>query len=371
LILASQMPGALGVSEIPEGGVLAQAGWALAHPGSWEGASLSLAAATVVVVVGARRIHPLVPGVLIAAAGGIAWSVVSRYDGPVVGVVPLGLPPFSVSFPWRALPSLLVPGVVIALVGFAEANAIARTFAAQERTPWDPDREWVGQGLANVASAVSGGFPVGGSFGRSTVARLSGAQTRWSGAVTGILGLAFLPVAWVLAPLPRAVLAAIVIAAVSSLVKVRPLLRLWSQSRPQAAVAYVTVVLALVLAPRIDQAVLVGIALSLAVHAWREMRPIIETWTEGDTLHVRPEGVLWFGSAHVVERSLMDILGRDERPSRVALHLGALGRIDLSGALGLRQLVDDAQLAGIRVELVEVPAHAERILGSVLGWRRD
>jgi hypothetical protein len=52
----------------------------------------------------------------------------------------------------------------------------------------------------------------------------------------------------------------------------------------------------------------------------------------------------------------------------VALHLGALGRIDLSGAIGLQQLMGTAQLAGVMVELVDVPAHAERILKSVLGW---
>ncbi|MDP2959134.1 MAG: SulP family inorganic anion transporter, partial [Longimicrobiales bacterium] len=308
--------------------------------------------------------------ILIAAVAGIAYSVLSGYAGPVLGEVPRGLPALSLSFPWGSLPSLIVPGVVIALVGFAEAASIARTFAALDRSPWDPDREFIGQGLANVASAVSGGFPVGGSFARSTIARLSGARTRWSGAVTGVLGLAFLPFAGVLAPLPRAVLAAIVLAAIASLVKVRPLLRLWHQSRPQALVAYTTIGLALVLAPRLDQAVLVGIVLSLGVHAWREMKPRLETWTEGDTLHARPEGVLWFGSAHVVERALLDLLGRDERPTRVALHLRGLGRIDLSGALGLQQLIDDARLAGVAVELVEVPAHAERILERVLGWVR-
>ncbi|NJD19972.1 MAG: SulP family inorganic anion transporter [Gemmatimonadetes bacterium] len=369
VILATQIPGALGVTVAPAGGVLAQAAWALGHPGAWETSSLVLAAATVALILGARRIHPLVPGILLAAAGGIAWSALTGYGGPVVGEVPRGFPHLAVEFPWRALPALLVPGLVIALVGFADATSVARTFAAQDRSPWDPDREFLGQGLANLAAAFSGGFPVGGSFARSTVARFAGAHSRWTGAVAGVLGLAFLPFAGVLAPLPRAVLAAIVMAAVSSLVKVRPLLRLWHQSRPQALVAYTTVALALVLAPRIDQAVLVGVVLSLSVHAWREMKPRVETWTEDRTLHVRPEGVLWFGSAHVVEQALLDILGKDGRPDRVALHLGALGRLDLSGALGLQQLMDDAKSAGVTVELVDVPAHAERILGSVLGWR--
>jgi len=269
LILASQLPGALGVADLPAGGVLPRAAWALTHPGTWEGTSLALAAGTLLLVLGARKVNPLVPGVLLAAVGGIVYSMAAGYAGPVVGDVTHGLPAISLALPWRALPSLLVPGMVIALVGFAEATSIARTFAAEDRSPWDPNREFIGQGLANVASAVSGGFPVGGSFGRSTVARLSGARTRWSGAVTGVLGLAFLPFAWILAPLPRAVLAAVVIAAVAQLVKVRPLLRLWNQSRPQAMVAYTTIALAFLLAPRIDEAVMVGIVLSLSVHAGR------------------------------------------------------------------------------------------------------
>lgn len=370
LILGSQIPGALGVVDAPAGGVFRQAAWALSHPGSWEGASLALSAATLVLVVGSRRVNPLIPGILIAAVLGTAWSWGTGYTGPVVGDIPRGLPALSFSFPWAALPALMLPGMVIALVGFAEAASIARMFATQERQPWDPDREFIGQGLANVAAALSGGFPVGGSFGRSTIARMSGAHSRWSGAVAGVLVLAFLPFAGVLAPLPRAVLAAIVLAAVASMVKVRPLLRLWRQSRPQAVIAYTTVTLALVMAPRIDQAVLLGILFSLGIHAWKEMKPHMEMWTEGSTLHIRPEGVLWFASAHVLEQTILNVLSRDPPPARVELHLRSLGRIDLSGALGLEQLLDDARKAGVEVALVEVPAHAERLLDRVLGPER-
>jgi len=124
--------------------------------------------------------------------------------------------------------------------------------------------------------------------------------------------------------------------------------------------------LALLLAPRIDQAVLVGVVLSLSIHAWREMHPRVATWADGDLLHVRLEGVLWFGSAHVVEQALMEILGRDQRPTQVVLHLGGLGRVDLSGALGLQELQERARLAGVTVELADVPAHAEGILERVL-----
>ena len=125
---------------------------------------------------------------------------------------------------------------MIALVGFAEAAAISRTFAAQDRATWSPDREFVSQGVANLASGFSGGFPVGGSFSRSSIDRLAGGKTRWAGAITGIAVLAFLPVAGVLSPLPRAILGAIVISAVARLIQLTPLWKMWKDSKPQTAV---------------------------------------------------------------------------------------------------------------------------------------
>ncbi|MBT8405024.1 MAG: sodium-independent anion transporter, partial [Gemmatimonadetes bacterium] len=277
LILSSQLPGALGASGVPsDAGVLQSATWALANPGSWEIASLVLAAGTVAVILGGRRIHPLVPGVLIATGAGLVWSIATGYGGPTVGEVPRGFPTPSLDLPWRSLPVLLVPGIVIALVGFAEAASIARTFAAQDRAPWDPNKEFIGQGLANLASAASGGFPVGGSFSRSSINHLAGATSRWSGAITGLVVLAFLPIAFVLTPLPRAILSAIVISAVASLVKLRPLLRLIKISPLQAMVGWATFGFTLILAPRVDQAVLLGVVLALGVHAWREMQPSLE-----------------------------------------------------------------------------------------------
>lgn len=54
---------------------------------------------------------------------------------------------------------------------------------------------------------------------------------------------------------------------------------------------------------------------------------------------------------------------------RLILHLGGLGRIDLTGALVLKDVMDEAKQGGFEVELVDVPEHAERILGGVIGWR--
>ena len=265
LILASQVPKALGVS-VPDGGVLWQASWSLGHMDNWEIASVGVATTTALLVLAGRRVvHRLFPGALLAVAGGVVVSRITAYGGPVVGEVSTGLPDLSLDLPWGSTGSLLVGGVLIALVGFAEPASIARVFADEDRQRWSPDREFVSQGVANMAASVSGAFPVGGSFSRSSLNRLAGAQTRWSGLVTGAAVLTFLPFTDVLAPLPRATLGGVVIAAVVGLVRPVALVSMVRRSPTDALVAWTTFVATLTMAPRVERGVLVGILLSLAV----------------------------------------------------------------------------------------------------------
>lgn len=268
LITCSQLPKTLGVAA-PDGGVLWRAGWSLGHPGDWEFMAILLAAVTMVLVLRGRRIHRFFPGALVAMTGGILCTEVMGYGGPTVGEVPTGLPTLGLDLPWDQLGSVVVAGVVIALVGFAEAASISRVFATEERQRWSADREFISQGLANVAGAVAGAFPVGGSFSRSSLNRLAGARTRWSGLVTGIVVLAFLPFADVLETLPRAVLGGVVIAAVLGLIQPRKLFGLARASTGDGVVALGTFAATLAMAPRVDRAVLVGIMLALAVRARR------------------------------------------------------------------------------------------------------
>ena len=372
LIIATQLPGALGVvGDVPGDGILQDGAWALGHPGSWEVTSVVLTVLIVGALLIAPRLHRLFPAVLIAVVAGVAFSSIADYGGTRVGEIPAGLPPFGFDVAWGELHSLLLGGAVIALVGFAEPSSIARTFAAQERRRWDANREFVSQGVANVASAVSGGFPVGGSFSRSALNRMAGAQTRWSGAVTGVAVLVFLPFAGVLEPLPRAVLSAIVIGAVLPLVRLAPLLRLWRHSKPQFVVAWATLGLTLGLAPDIQWAVLAGIGLALGIHLARELTLDVHARADDATLHLRPSGVLWFGSAHVLEDRFVELLAIHADVRQLKLNLAGVGRVDLSGALALRRIVHDARAAGLEVELVEIPPRAQRWVSSLIEPPRD
>jgi SulP family sulfate permease len=365
LIAASQLPNALGASP-PSDGILEQAGWTLAHPRAWEAVSVVVAAGTLAAVFGGRRLHPLFPGVLAAAAAALIVSEVGGYDGPQLGAIDAGLPPVSLDLPWGDALSIVIGGAVIALVGFAEAASIARRFATDDRTRWDANREFVSQGAANVAAGLTGGFPVGGSFSRSSLNRLAGARTRWSGAVTGLAVLAFIPAATVLAGLPRAVLGAVVIAAVLPLIRLPPIVRLWRVSRPQFLVAAATFGATLALSPRVERGVLIGIGLAVAVHLWRELQVQVEVWTPGEGLHLRPTGVLWFGAAQRLQDLALTALAMHRDARRLVLHLDGIGRLDVTSALVLRNVLEEARRSGLETELVGIEARDRRLIDRVV-----
>jgi SulP family sulfate permease len=367
LIIGSQLPGVFGVDpDLPSVG--ASILWTIGHPGSWEPESVAIALVTAALMFGSRRIHPAIPGVLLACLVGWGFSLLTGYSGARVGEVPGGLPVPSLALPWTRLPSLFLPGIVIAMVGFAEVAAISQSLGARERVPWDPDREFISQGVANLAAGLFGGFPAGGSFSRTSLNHLAGAQSRWSGFIAGAGVLLFLPFSSVLAPLPKATLAAVVISAVWKLIRIRPLLRLWEASRLQALIGWTAFALTLALAPHVEEAVILSVALALGVHLWRELNPSYSVRQEGKTLYLDLRGVLWFGSAPTLEKALLQSLGEARDIDRVTLDLGGLGRIDVTGALVLKQLRENIEGAGLALEFYDVPAHATRVMGEVLEW---
>ena len=363
LIVASQVAPLVDVTS-GSANPLDAAATAVADPSEWTFAAVALGLATVLFLVLARRLGPLFPAAPLVAVVGLLVGGLTAYSGELVGHVPTGLPPLSLDLVWSALPQLLVPGAVIAIVGFAEPVAIARRFAAEDRQRWDPNRELVGQGLANLAAGFAGGYPTGGSLSRSSLNRAAGATTRWSGAITGLLVLAALPVADVLSPLPRAVLAGLVIAAALPLVDPRVFTRQWRLSPLQAGVAIATFLSTLVFAPRVERGVLVGVGLAIAVHLWRELRLHVAAELTGDgTLHVRPQGVLYYASAPALQDRLVDVVARHPTARRMVLYLSGLGRIDLSGMLTIRAVLEDLHLP---VTVTDVPEHSRRLVSRVL-----
>ncbi len=365
LIIASQVPHLVDAPSVSDSPTRAAAD-ALSHPDRWSATTILVGVAVILIVLVGRRMSALVPWVLVATVIPLVASQAGALDVTVVGAIPAGLPDLSLDLPWSATPDLIVPALLIALVGFAEPASIARRYAITDRQAWNPHREFIGQGLANLAAGVAGGYPTGGSFSRSALNRLCGAKTRWSGAVTGATVIAVLPFADVLAELPVAVLAGLVIVAAISLVDLRPFGEYWRNSRPQFLVAVPTAVATLAFAPRIERGLLVGIALAFAVHLWREMRIDLTTRRAGPTLHVHPEGVLYFASAPMLDTRLTALLAEHPDITRVVLDVHRLGRLDLTGLMALRGFAEHARGFGVEVEVHNVPEHARARAHRVL-----
>ncbi|NEE02176.1 SulP family inorganic anion transporter [Phytoactinopolyspora halotolerans] len=357
LIVGSQVPSLLDAPADSDNPARA-AFDALSGPGDWSVASMLVGVAVVAVVMGGRRISALIPWVLIVTIAALLASRAGALDIAQIGTVPSGLPPFSVDLPWEAVPDLIVPAILIALVGFAEPASIARKYAAADRQEWNPNREFIGQGLANLAAGVAGGYPAGGSFSRSALNRMTGARTRWSGAVTGATVLVVLPFAGVLSALPTAVLAGLVIVAAISLIDLKPFFTYWQYSKPQFLVAVPTFIATLLLAPRVERGLLIGIALAFVVHLWRELRVDLRTTVDDDTLYVHPEGVLYFASAPMLETQLTGLLAENPAVRRVVLDVHRLGRLDLTGLMAIRGFAEQAANFGVEVEVRDVPEHA-------------
>jgi len=173
-----------------------------------------------------------IPGILIAVI--LATLAVSLFDlgshgVKVLGQLPQGLPSFV--FPWVSaidLVEVVLGGVAVALVSFADTSVLSRTYAARLKSPVNPNQEMFGLGVANVASGLFQGIPISSSSSRTPVAEAAGSKTQ----LTGIIGALAVTLLLLVAPnlmehLPNSALAAVVIAAALGLFEFADLKRIY------------------------------------------------------------------------------------------------------------------------------------------------
>jgi high affinity sulfate transporter 1 len=236
-VLLSQVPKLFGFS-VGAKGPLRQT-WGIVDKilkGDTNIAALAIGVSTLVLILLLKR-KPRVPGILIAVLGATivvaSFDLATRAGVSVLGPLPRGLPsptlPFVSVEDWVAI---LMGGVAVALVSFADTSVLSRTYAARLRTQVDPNQEMVGLGLANLATAFFQGFPISSSSSRTPVAEAAGAKTQ----LTGVVGAFAIILLLVLAPeilrdLPQSALAAVVIAAAIGLIEVSDLRRIYRIQR--------------------------------------------------------------------------------------------------------------------------------------------
>lgn len=359
LIMLSQLPRLVDY-DVGDRGVISGAIDELVHPRDWQLGAILFSVLTVVIMLGSKKVHALIPGVLIAVVAATVISSLVDYQGFTVDSLDGAFLSMNMSFPWERVPELIIPAVVIALVGFAEPAAIARTFAAERRERWDSNRELVSQGVANLAAGFSGGFPVGGSFSRSAVAKNAGGTSQWTSFISGVIVLVALPFTPVLNNLPKAVLGTIVLMSVFGLLKFKQMLFLFKTSKAQAWVALGTFAATLASAPRLQYGVIAGVGLSLVAHLYRELTVTAPSVKDGNTLTVSPKGVMWFATVPLVDSLIRNELAKHDDITEIVLDLSGVGRLDYSGGAAIARLRADLKGAGIDFKTIKVNPAAQR-----------
>jgi high affinity sulfate transporter 1 len=239
-VILSQTPKLLGFKVDAEGPLMEVVGIV---QGVLEGrvnvASLAIGAGTLAAILVLSR-RPKVPAVLVAVVAAtlamMVFDLHARAGVSVLGTLPQGLPSFALPLVgWSDLKPIVVGGLAVALVSFADTSVLSRAYAARLRTPVDPNQEMIGLGAANLASAFFQGIPISSSSSRTPVAEAAGARSQ----LTGVVGAVAIAVLLLVAPgllkdVPGPALAGVVIASAIGLIEVTDLRRIWRIQRWEA-----------------------------------------------------------------------------------------------------------------------------------------
>jgi high affinity sulfate transporter 1 len=231
---------------------------------------------TLLTILGLKRFKR-VPSLLLAVVAATVVVGVLGLDQTagvkVLGPLPQGLPAFALpAIELADLSQVVIGGLAVAVVAFADTSVLSRTYAAKTRAPVDPNQESLGLGAANLAAGLFQGFPISSSSSRTPVAEAAGAKTQ----VTGVVGALAVALLLLLAPnllqsMPSTALAAVVIASAIGLFEFRDLKRIFRIQRWEfwLSVACFVGVAALGVIPGIG----IAIAISVIEFLWDGWRP--------------------------------------------------------------------------------------------------
>jgi SulP family sulfate permease len=324
----------------------------------FHGPTLIVGTMALVALFGMHAFAPALPGELIVVAISLVASAVLNLDErgvALVGDVPRGLP--SLKVPELQLMAdnaglIVLAGVAIVMIGFSQSAGDARFFAAKNGYRVDIDQESLAQGAANFGAGLFQGIPVSTSLSASSLNDRAGAKSPVASLVTGgaiILTLIFL--APLFSDLPKAVLGAVVIEAVTlGMMDVPELRRLFTVKRSDfwiAIAALTGVVLFGVLA-----GVLIGVLLSLlwllrvvtspsipllgrasGTHVFRDLDNFPGDEQMPGMMAIRLEGDLFFVTADSLEDRVHQLIDQGEEPLElVILDCQSVNFIDAQGA---------------------------------------
>jgi high affinity sulfate transporter 1 len=332
--------------------------------------TLAVGLACLFALLAGSKFIPKFPTLILVTVVAIAASYYFDFDSLgviLVGEIPAGLPSLSIPALDTGYVFGLIPAAIgIAIVTFADAVLIARAMVDPDDPPVEANQELLALGSINIASAVSGAFPIGASGSRSAVNVRLGGKTQIVGIVTAIgVALVLLYLTAPLAYLPKAALAAIIIYAALGLIEIKEWKLLARVSRREFAIAFVVVIgmLTIGLLPAISLAVVLSIidtisrnskpsdavlGLSASENRFVDIRRKPEAKIIPGIVVYRWDGRLFFAnSGYFRDRVLAALIGSPYEVRYVILSAEAITNIDVTGAQILRDLIIELEKRGI------------------------
>ncbi|MCS7263019.1 MAG: solute carrier family 26 protein [Aquificaceae bacterium] len=345
--------------------------------------TLAVGLTSIALIVGLRRVNKNFPSALFAVALFTALSYFFSFESHgirVVGEIPQGLPlPSLPTIDLELLDSITGKAFIVALVGFMEAYAIAKFIASQTKQKVDVNQELVGQGLANLVGSFFKSFPVSGSFSRSAVNFQAGAKTGMANIISASFVIATIFfVAPLLYYLPRAVLSAVVITAVVSLVKPKYFLHLWKTNRYDGISAITTFALSFITKP--DYAIFIGMFLSLSLFLWRSLYPRIvrmsrdpvsKTFVNAESNNiptcpqiemVRPEASFYYANTENILEEIKSISEQKPALKHLVIDCESVNYMDGTALDALVDFLEDLRRRGINLVFVNVKGPVEEVM---------
>ena len=304
----------------------------------------------------------------------------------IVGQVPSGLPDIGLpQISWQQTQALWLPALLISLVGFVESVSVAQSLALKRGQRISPDRELLGIGAANIASALSGGYPVTGGFARSVVNFSAGANTPAAGVISAVLMAIVISAftSWFYY-LPVSVLAATIIVAVLGLLDWHTLREAWRYDKADAVSLLLT--FAGVIFLGVEEGILLGVALSLAVLVWRSSHPHMavvgrvpgtehfrnidrhQVDTLSGLIALRIDESLYFANAQIIEEKVEALIQSNTDTRTVLMILSAVNQLDSTALTMLTDMQKDLAARNITLQFAEIKGPVlDRLRGTPLG----
>jgi MFS superfamily sulfate permease-like transporter len=357
-IIVSQLPGVLGLPA-PHGPTLQRIAMLARHVTEANVYTAAIGFGVLAVVALSERISARIPGALIALVAATLFTMAGGLEargvdvvGAVSGTWPTPSLPIVAPEQWAKLIPL---SFLIAIVVMVQTAATTRSFLSDPDQPADVDRDFLGVGAGSLLAGLFGAFPVNASPPRTGIVAETGGRSQLSGLIAaGIVLLLLAFGATLLAHVPNAALAGILLFVALRIIRLAQIARIYRQSRSEFLLIVATAA-AIVVLP-IEQGVALGISLSLLHGIWSTTRTHLvlfervagtTVWwpshphSAGETIDdiavVAFQAPLSFLNAATFRADMQNVL-QTRTPRLLVLEAGGIPEIDFTAAQALLDL---------------------------------